>query len=199
MALPRTFPGPLAVFAARHHAIFRRRKPGRALGRIRAAPPHFRSRLDARRSGSRHGIQALKFRRVQQSAVEIDAALSESRHVPSRAGHHAAPSAWRASDSHGSDALLSRTSRGCQRLALTPPPIVETIRTIAWMKESARQARAETRSVGFVPTMRALHAGHTALLQRAKQQYAPVVASIFVNPTQVGPNEEFAYYPRRLE
>ncbi len=76
---------------------------------------------------------------------------------------------------------------------------METIRTIAWMKEAARQARAESRIVGFVPTMGALHAGHTALVQRAKQQCAPVIASIFVNPKQFGPDEDFAKYPRTLE
>ncbi len=76
---------------------------------------------------------------------------------------------------------------------------METIRTIAWMKESARQARAEGRILGLVPTMGALHAGHVALVERAKLDCAPVIASIFVNPKQFGPKEDFAKYPRTLE
>ena len=76
---------------------------------------------------------------------------------------------------------------------------METIRTIAWMKESARQARADSRILGLVPTMGALHAGHVALVERAKRDCSPVIASIFVNPKQFGPKEDFAKYPRTLE
>src|SRR4030081_1621797 len=67
------------------------------------------------------------------------------------------------------------------------------------MKQAARQARAESRIIGFVPTMGALHAGHTALVQRAKQDCSPVIASIFVNPKQFGPKEDFTKYPRTIE
>lgn len=63
----------------------------------------------------------------------------------------------------------------------------------------ARQARAENRILGLVPTMGALHQGHASLIARAKRECSPVIASIFVNPKQFGPNEDFAKYPRAFE
>lgn len=67
------------------------------------------------------------------------------------------------------------------------------------MKQVARAARAENRIVGLVPTMGALHAGHLSLVERARRECAPVYASVFVNPKQFGPAEDFSGYPRSLE
>jgi pantoate--beta-alanine ligase len=76
---------------------------------------------------------------------------------------------------------------------------METIRTVAWMKEQARAARQEQRIIGLVPTMGALHAGHLALVERAKRECAPLYVSIFLNPKQFAANEDLSRYPRPLE
>ena len=67
------------------------------------------------------------------------------------------------------------------------------------VRQQVREWRAGGLSVGLVPTMGYLHEGHKSLIDKAVEQNDRVVVSVFVNPTQLGPVEDFATYPRDLD
>ena len=73
---------------------------------------------------------------------------------------------------------------------------METVVTIAAVRATVRDWRKHGHRVAFVPTMGNLHAGHVSLIEAARRHGHRFVASIFVNPMQFGPNEDFAHYPR---
>lgn len=73
------------------------------------------------------------------------------------------------------------------------------IKTIAEMQQVARDARREGRTIGCVPTMGSLHDGHASLIRESASHHPLTVVSVFVNPTQFGPHEDFAKYPRSLD
>jgi len=73
---------------------------------------------------------------------------------------------------------------------------MDTVTSIAQVRERVRLWHRERRRIAFVPTMGNLHAGHLSLFHAGRRQGERFVASIFVNPMQFGPNEDFAHYPR---
>jgi pantoate--beta-alanine ligase len=76
---------------------------------------------------------------------------------------------------------------------------MQVFRTVSELRQCSREQRKNGSTIALVPTMGALHAGHASLIRAARDSGALVAVSIFVNPTQFGPNEDYATYPRSFD
>ena len=76
--------------------------------------------------------------------------------------------------------------------------MIPVVRTKLALKRLADGWREKGRTIGFVPTMGALHAGHAALVQKSARENDKTIVSVFVNPLQFGPNEDYGRYHRAL-
>ena len=76
---------------------------------------------------------------------------------------------------------------------------MKLVHTVAELRDEVTAAKAQGLTIGLVPTMGYLHEGHASLVDEAVRQCDRVVASVFVNPTQFGPNEDLEDYPRDFD
>ena len=76
---------------------------------------------------------------------------------------------------------------------------MKILRTVKEIQEYTREIKKAGKTIGLVPTMGALHEGHLTLMRAARQAADVVIASVFVNPVQFGPNEDYDAYPRQFE
>ncbi|MBE6097404.1 MAG: pantoate--beta-alanine ligase [Schwartzia succinivorans] len=76
---------------------------------------------------------------------------------------------------------------------------MKVLRTVKEIQEYTKEVKAQGKTIGLVPTMGCLHEGHLTLMRAAREACDIVIASVFVNPTQFGPNEDFDAYPRQFD